>query len=323
MKNTSRRIITSVLTLVLTVIALGTTTFAWFSLSTVSNVSNISGDITAGDGLEVRLYSTEAKKTSWKSNLSASDVEDFIEEITVADFQFAPVTATALTTFKTQGTTTGGSNDGNIWLGPEATANTHYLEFEIQFRSQEGGYVNLTDLTFGGTTVTFTPDGDEYIQMAGKDAGNRTVTTRAAYGARVSFDETVFQYGGDEEITTTETTVSGNTFMNGTTGIDAGQWSYLTTSKELKFYSDEAGATQITASSATILKAESSEDLGSGEAARVKIDLDKKTAGDVVTYEGSRTIRIWIEGWDADSYDSIYGAELIVSMIFEKTTIKD
>ena len=53
MKKTTKRMIISVLTLVLTVAALGTTTFAWFSLSTTSQISNISGQVTGGEGLEI------------------------------------------------------------------------------------------------------------------------------------------------------------------------------------------------------------------------------------------------------------------------------
>ena len=56
MKKLSRKLLISIFTLVITVLAVGASTFAWFALSTTSQVSNIGGKVTGGEGIEVRLY---------------------------------------------------------------------------------------------------------------------------------------------------------------------------------------------------------------------------------------------------------------------------
>lgn len=341
MKTTSKKLITSVLTLVLTVIALGTTTFAWFSLSTVSNISNISGDVRAGDGLEVKLvgkrYHNDGTvlgevSTKWRSHLSNEDISEFIDgaydgtnvivgkEGIFYNQTFDAVTTKDVAAFKKTGFTT----KGYIYVDKDdAVKNVDYIEFTIHFRSKESGIVELTKLDIDGDLLNddFDVDGDDYVQYPEAEPSALDVVTSAAYGARVSFDTNVFQFGkATDKAEESDEKVVGNTFMSGTKPIVAGQYSYITDSKGQKFYMDDDANEYVIADN-TFKEAHGNEDLYTDVEktnARVKVTLNEGQGADEGYYVGNLTVRIWIEGWDADTYDAMFNATLDISMTFNK-----
>ncbi len=332
MKNTSKKIIVSVLTLVLTIIALGTTTFAWFSLSTVVQISDIHGEVTAGDGLEVRLVQVgfdeedpEANiQTGWYSSLSGDIVTDFIGQIFGANV-FTAVTTSNLTDF----TRTADNGDGRLRLGEAATMNADYLRFVIQFRSQSGGDVVLTSLGLSGERETFVVDGGPYMQTPNAAYSNNDVETSAVYAARVSFADVAYQYG--QNTITAGALVSGNTFMEEDKPVEHGQWSYLNVSKGIYFVDEDeddpnADPDPIIANLAygdlndlvTLVEAFGHNDLKVGDDYRTTLALSPTGEGGMNAFFGEMTINIWMEGWDADTYDSIYSLKFEVRMTFEK-----
>ncbi len=342
MKNTSKKIIVSVLTLVLTIIALGTTTFAWFSLSTVSKVSNITGTVTAGDGLEIRmvLYGDDdgsgqlevLAATPWKANLSEEDVSTFINSI------YGGKTLSAVTTPNGRAFTSMGQANLNgnqvIQLGVGALANEDFIEFEVEFRSQAEGKVLLTEVIFNyeGKDVWMDIDGASYLQTPTVTDRNRVVTN-AAYGARILFDwnedvsEVVaFQYSDNTNNIRIngDGYVDGNTTM-GQTPVENGQWSFLTVSKGLEIYNaDDEVIEETDFPSITLVRAYGNSSVKTGEDEadpyRVEVTLEENLsgAGTMNAFKGSTVVRIWIEGWDADTYDSIYNSVLDISLTFEK-----
>lgn len=314
MKNFNKKILMSVLTLVLTVIALGTTTFAWFSLSTVSKINHIEGTVTGGDGLELRLVGTNAEgesvETDWKANLSKGDVEAFIDNL-FGGQKFDAVTTTNPTgTFTKMGT----NDDGDMVLGTATTANVDYMEFTIDFRSQAPGNVVLSNIELDGTAFDYPITGGEYLQYQGQTAdGKLLVHTNPAYAARVSFDGVVIEHNEEDF---DGVTVSGN-HAGQTTGVVHGQYSFLTKSKGIIL---RDGAVEIEDPTAfdiasTTMHDEISETDGAGDTTYV---VETALAGSGTLYEGSLVVRIWIEGWDADAYDSIFRGTLVVSMEFMK-----
>lgn len=331
MKKTSKRMIISVLTLVLTVVALGTTTFAWFSLSTTSVISNIGGDITTGDGLEVKLVRQSPEgtiETQWMSNIDASTFFD-------SSFRFDAVT-TAANNFEFFKMNQGA--DDNISLNYPATKNTDYLEFEIHLRSQLGGKVELIELEFGGDEVTFTVDGNNYIQYNYDPLPNETsalpVVTSPAYAARISFTEvntrnievsdrsTVYQHGtsnGVLRLNEQQTHVVGNEIMGGN-GVIHGQWSYLIDSRGLIIKDPNNSELDYDPTSAVIIPALTSvKDEFDNSVTTVNLHPGKFGG---TFYGAVLKVRLWIEGWDADAYDSIYNSNLIVNATFTKQTLE-
>ena len=66
MKNLTRKLMLSIVAIALVVIALGTSTFAWFTLSNKASVGQFNAEVTAGQGMELSLdgnnwYSTDRK----------------------------------------------------------------------------------------------------------------------------------------------------------------------------------------------------------------------------------------------------------------------
>ena len=55
MKKLTQKLVLSVITMALVVVALGTSTFAWFTLQNTASLEQFSGQVTAGEGMEVSL----------------------------------------------------------------------------------------------------------------------------------------------------------------------------------------------------------------------------------------------------------------------------
>lgn len=334
----SKKIIMSVLTLTLTFIALGTITFAWFSLSTVSNISNISGEVRGAEGLQVRLVSkTDSNvKTNWRSHLTNDDVEDFIEELILnKDFAFDAVTTTNGKGFKKMDPKTSVVNADN------AEANKDYLEFVIQFKSPTEGTVTLDEFTLsgngkGGDSATFKSD-NKYYQFNNNDEGNELILVDPSNGARFSLEETtgvkednMLAYQKKAETYEVSAVQGHNGAYVGNTAnnspVKFGQYSYLTDAKKMTLYYDDVNKPITLDNSGEelgqigMLAAKTMDDVETF----TELELEENTFGAAFEgataeeFVGELTIRIWLEGWDPDTYDSLYEGLLELALVFSK-----
>ncbi|TVP84577.1 MAG: hypothetical protein EA375_06195, partial [Acholeplasmataceae bacterium] len=76
MNQITKKLLLSVLTVVLTVVALGTTTFAWFTLTDTATIQPFEVDIVADVGMEISL-----DEVTWVTTLTTAMVEDRITEL--------------------------------------------------------------------------------------------------------------------------------------------------------------------------------------------------------------------------------------------------
>src|SRR5690554_2072403 len=76
MSKLSRKAILAVLSLVLTFVALGATTFAWFSLGTTAVVNPFDVQVRGGDGLEIQFVGDTQKR--WFATLNSEIMEEFL-----------------------------------------------------------------------------------------------------------------------------------------------------------------------------------------------------------------------------------------------------
>ncbi len=345
----SRKVLISVFTLAVTILALGASTFAWFALSTTSQVTDIGGTVSGGGGMRIRLYQEiqipdpdnpgqtipKVISTPWKSNLSESDVSTFIGDIKAANFEFKAVTSPEGTSFTKLDVT----SDGKLRLGQTTVANADYLQFKIQFRSAAEGEVVLTNYDFNNSKnelKTIVIDSGNYLQYsAGNDGTVKTahpVETMAAYGARVSFEPTVgtgslptvYQHiATDPEGLTMVTTgsdsvIKGNYVME-QSAVAVGQWSYLTEGLGTPIF-NATGDTAITLPTATIADAKTAvKDTNDVYYTQITLANNPTATDDAIKANfGEFTVRLWIEGWDADTYDVILDMPLFVSLEFKK-----
>lgn len=307
MKKTSKRILLSIITLVLIVVALGTTTFAWFTLSNTSNVSNIEATVQAGEGLEIgySLSDTATEPTSgFKTNLTKADWTDIMseinDEITDDTFKFGAVTSTAInsqfTTLIPGVELVGGFTNLTSQNVSKNTVNS-YLEFTIHFKSYTASDVKWTNYTFNdidsGDHVTFTP-GVIFDGMTGDTKDTPVIIKDASNAIRIQVGNTVVQKANE---------VDGNV-ANDSVQL-SGQYSYLM-KKNYRIdgmTADEPTGTMITAV----------QSLGTGVNIITLVDdTDKGYA------KAKATVRIWIEGWDADAYDAILKTKLSFNLEFTK-----
>lgn len=311
MKNSTKRILMSVLTLVLTVVALGTTTFAWFSIGNISTVTGVEANVQAGDGLEIQLKGT-TYESDFKNNLVAADWNAFMAA-DAAGFKFAAVTSTDGVAFRELAQRA----DGGLGLANlTGAANQKYLEFDINFRSLQPGYVNLTALSFGGGVQAWTPSGiTSYLQFAGQNTA-LPVDAFAKNAARISFTHTSTQVFQEPELaySNSDAKITGNHFQ-GATGVLHGQWDYLAKRGVIIWNAATDGAVISDPTTQSLFAAKAT------NSATLSADVGNIALTPNGTYyEGTVTVRIWIEGWDADAYDSIFNTLLEVNLTFQKTT---
>src|SRR5690554_3206942 len=212
MSKLSKKLILSVLTLVLTVVALGATTFAWFTLGNEATVGQVGGTITAGEGLEIRIaqgqegYMDGTNVTnitgfeSWYTNLPSSKLVEFLEIKYHENHN--RIDLKGLTT--EDGVTLYGMNN----LTPAAGNSGAYIEYALEVRSQTPGYLYVSSAKLEGASVSWVADTD-YFVVDGIDAvaDQTTVVVSAADAARLSVEGNtghVFAFQNDAGAATTE-----------------------------------------------------------------------------------------------------------------------
>lgn len=305
----TRKIILSIITLILTLLALGTTTFAWFTLSKVATVSNISANVQGGEGLEVALGIGNTVYTSYKTNLTSDDWQLVLQEL--PNMVLNAVTTDDLIDFHTlKFQKAFGSTPAGLYK-TAAVANVDYLDFTIFFKSNSGGNVNFIDYHFTDDGLLFSPT----IEYDRDDTGIAIVNSFDAYAsnaARLSVNNQVYQ-----------NSVSLDNTHTSNSAVNYGQFSYITEMGNDIYWTDDKLIVnkdlplqllpnEILLSSIGIMAARTS----IPDPLLVPEQIPLVQNGN--TYQASANIKIWIEGFDADAYDSIFGTSLQLNLSFEK-----
>jgi hypothetical protein len=297
MSKITRKLLLAVLTVVLTVVTLGTTTFAWFTLTNTSVIQSFDVDIIGDSGIQMALatFDTLPEELEWKETLTAPEVLAFI----VAEF--------GATFVLNHVSSTDGVNFVGLGIGaPGGSTSSGYLELPIHFRSEDVDQISWTQisLTSGSaswrTPIEFT-DSKTNLRIANStfnvDAADAmrisvtgdiaTVSTTIAYENPISATNTVLGEQDDSDLTTANGAVS--YYFNSTATYP--------------------GGIDLVNTVATITS------LGAGEHV---LDL---TGGQALIHEneyyGRITIRIWFEGWDAESYNALLSRTITTRFQFE------
>src|SRR5690554_1428351 len=197
MSKLSRKAILAVLSLVLTFVALGATTFAWFSLGTTATVNPFDLEVRGSEGLEIQ-FGGKADGTkaddSWYTTLNSTLMNGWLTGGTgiFADGKLDAVTTTDGIDFvKLAGVTpdSPSAGVGTVTTG-SATENGDYLEFKLNFRTKDQNKkLNIEDVLFVSTGFSWDADvpfknenGDDV------DSGD-PVTGNVINAVRLSFEE--------------------------------------------------------------------------------------------------------------------------------------
>lgn len=298
MSKLSRKAILAVLSLVLTFVALGATTFAWFSLGTTAVVNPFDLEVRGSEGLEIQFggkVDGTGKDTQWFSTLNSDRMNGWLTAsggIFAGGKLEAVTSANGITFQKLEDVTPTGavSTTG-------AAANTDYVEFVLNFRTKTAGAtLDITDVVFASIEYTwnadlgFTPESGEAV-----DEGDE-VTGFAHYAARMSVTgnaTTTFQAPNPESGT------------NIGFDLDNGAHNYVAVKHGLSTLVDPSH-TYVDSANAT------------GTEENIVAFSTGLTEG---YYTASVTIRVWIEGWDGNAYDALFDKNFSLAFKFElKTT---
>lgn len=304
MNSITRKLVLSILTVVLTVVALGTTTFAWFTLTNTATVQPFQANITADTGIEIALGTPLAGQEdtlNWVTTLTTAAINDYITAEYGA-FTFSHVTTSDGINFNTLGTSS---------MTP---ATGGYLEIPINFRSNSATSINWTGVSLTSGVQQWQADVDFVGASGTAYTSGDMVNFDAADAFRIAILGTV---GGLSNIVTYErgydvVSAPHNIILDGdgaaqdlSDGVAAGEGD----AGAMNYYYAKSNVLPWGANAVTVL------DTIQSIASEPVVSLTASTTAGAANY-GQIMIRIWLEGWDANAYNLILGEMIIVSFEF-------
>ncbi len=298
MNNIARKLVLSALAVVLMVVALGTTTFAWFTLTNTAVVSSFNAEIIADSGIEIALSDgTDPLVYNWKTTLTSTDVYNYM--IT----KYGVITETGLNAFRFNNVS---SVNGRVFTNLNGAGTTSgYLELKIHFRSQDATAINWTNVTLTSTPfswlsgATFTNEhGDSIVPGASFDV-NAVDAIRISVTGSIGGSPATTVYENptlDTNIALGEQVAQDLTLANGAV-------SYYTS---VSTVAPNGVASVTVAPTVTSIVSTKILDMVSGQLSYAGMEL-----------YGTATIRVWFEGWDANAYNSLLAKIINMSFRFE------
>jgi hypothetical protein len=314
MKHLSRKIFLSVFVLCLAVVAFATTTFAWFTLSTTANVNSFDLNIQNDSNLEVRA--TVGGVSSPSATTYAQNIT--ISQTALANELLAPVCYNGSSkTFERLGLDATKTPTWTTKTYGKTATTAGYVEVTLEFKANKAGTVKVANIASSSTGESFTASADITLTSGAVTAGSTITTIKACNALRTSFftsANTVYHYinhmgEGEGEYGTTEkveekdvtTGNAGLTYYNLVNDSEIAVDSARTVSKTLvPLTEDDTAATTHEASTATNV---------------ATLTHPADAAEDVFT--GTVTVRIWIDGFDADCFNAIILGEIKMAMSFQ------
>lgn len=309
MKSLTSKFILSVLSLVLTGVALSVGVYAWFTINNTAQVDSFSADVRAGSGFYISLNGSQ-----WYTEVSTTMITEYLNSAK-PNFQFDNVTSPDGVTFKTLA---GGSAN---------TAN--YIEFPLYFAGNASlNYVQLTGLTIGGTQTDWVPGINVPNTRAASPANpSAPITDYASNAVRISFADQLYDVDNDTQLITVleKGTTQGNTLGKGVSFTD---------NEAVQFYNavEDVDITSTMYNDAVIAPSIQAADSGMevnvaplyaiGDFASSVWGITGLPTG-VTNVLGTDAevafmmVRVWIEGWDAQAFNAILSGTVTLSFDFQ------
>ncbi|PKK91837.1 MAG: hypothetical protein CVV62_00810 [Tenericutes bacterium HGW-Tenericutes-7] len=306
MSRIARKLVLSIVTVVLTVFALGSTTFAWFTLTNTAQVQPFQAQIVADTGIEIAVGNVPAEgitALNWVTTLTTAQMQAFIEQEFTSGFRFNIVTTADGSTFETLG------------VDQMVEANGGYLEIPLHFRSNTANRILWSQVTLTSPSdpwlndVSFT-----YVDGTVRNAG-ANIPIDASNAMRISVSGTVnslanivaYEKPAGDMISNFNVVLgTGGDLSNGGIGDPGAMNYYYAKSNALPF-----GTSAVTTlATITSLSSNPVVDLTPGSV----VDAGQEFYGVVI-------VRVWLEGWDANAYNSVLNRIITASLRFTGTSI--
>ena len=304
MNKITKKMFTAILSVTFSLVALGTVTFAWFTLTNVTTIDYFDVGVSTDTGIEVAL----GNKNEWFSDVPKGEINAYLSEILFNQG------------FKGLKNVT--SKDGKTFYNREDASyaneldaiNGGFVEFDLRFRSlvSDQEIFLSPETTMTGNRIEWVSDARFTNGRGEQIIVGQTVPYYVANAARLSVDDGE----GEGEIFVYE-------LPDGTLGDEIDLWEFGNTAHSsfedkpisdgaVNYYNRKHSLNPISTNGVTLAPAKTSF-LGADPVAVIK-------EGNPVNgyFETSVTVRIWIEGWDADAIDALLTSNSLVKYISVK-----
>jgi len=287
MNKLMRKLSISILAVVFAVIAMGATTFAWFTLTNTAKVDQFEIDVTSAEGIELSVV-----PGVWASTIDGSVIEGLTgvsgTKLTAVSTPNGYDTFTTLTSLSAAGATTTSA----------ATSGSHYVEFTINIRTRKASqsiYIDKTNTTIDSKALSWQPDIAFTIDGTPITKDTPAFNVYPDNSARMSFTGTSTVIYEKEAATDNNTLGMSNDWTKGALNYYAAK----------NLYTPTANPT-IPAYTTTVL----------GTANTSAITTTSGILNEAGWATTSVVVRIWLEGWDAECYNAIFNGQLQVKIAF-------
>lgn len=312
MSSLARKLLLSVVAVLLSVVAFGTTTFAWFTITNVSEVQPFESDVVTDNGIEVSLDGT-----TWVTTLTTDMINAYIAAQYPSGFAFNHVTSpTGYSNFQTLGT-----------LGVTDDGTASVLRINILFRSNNANAILWTGVSLSAVTSSWTSD-VAFTRTSSAPEGSPVVSggsiaVNPANAIRISvlgnhLSDSAFVYelpaGDNDGAYNSVLGGDGSTPVDFSDGVAAGQGD----PGSYNYYYVKTGA--LISGTDAVVTAPTITQVDDNANARLVLHMTENSTYDT-TYWGQISIRLWFEGWDGEAYNALLGRMITTAFTFEGTSI--
>ena len=295
-KKITRKVLLAVFALVLSVVALGTTTYAWFTLGATVQVESFEMNVKGGEGLEV-AYVKKSDSTDYRyvSKLTSENIINYLQtdygySNWASDFEMDAVTSADGKTFQKL-------NEDHKLEETSIDAKT-YVEFKLKFRTKAADQKLVwNQVSLNSNGVDWAP-GVPFIGIGGSEVGTSTTDKYyAKNGTRVSVE-------GEGATAPVVYELPAESGANAVLSNNAPNW----TQGAHDFYKEVLGHDLSTT-------------IGTATAAQTITDV---TNVDIVEFGAETngyhyaevTVRIYLEGLDSETFNAILTDKIQVALGF-------
>lgn len=318
MNKLLRKLTISVLAVVFAVIAMGATTYAWFTVTGTVSVESMSTNVTMDQGIEV-----SADKITWTKNLTKAN-------LTTNNLLTIPAVLDAVTTedgidfSRVTGFKRNASTSTNFDVLTSSTNADSYIQFKFYVRSAayqtlylykgttlDGSTVNnwVADVTYrpsiGSTDVLV----NSTPTLEVEDALRFSINSKALSAFGNTDDENTYKFndngtlfGGTVVTTVWENAASSTNTKGFGTDVHKGALNYYL----VKNSETIAAGDQLTTNPTAPTTYDISTDYGTTTVVTLAADT---TNGDGYYY-AEVTVKVWVEGWDAECFNAILSKDI-------------
>lgn len=328
----TKKFLVSIMAIALTAIALGASTFAWFTLQKVNTVGQISMTVTGDVGLEISL---DGK--TWKNELTSPDIEAWMAANASSLVLSDTTSANGVLIQKRE------ISAGTL---SNASENVDYLKITFYFRAltnEPSIYLvdEQTETTLGQFYTTAPTNGGTWISSKGV-SWKPDVSFENAEGDVIDTGTAASNYYASQALRLSfyNHTISADAFTvaNGVTAVSVPATGATATIFDLskdptrgygfaygaKSYFEAKTGTTITLPTTTpttineLTTVDDSYTVNNNNSLVSTLVAQTEKNGNQQIYIGAATMFMWLEGWDGDCFDSIFKDQIKVQLQFKQ-----